>query len=1794
MSEELYSPEMKAYFESLQREIDRAYEIARKARAQGKDPSLEVEVPQATDMAGRVESLVGPKGVAPRIRELVKEYGKEIASLKIVDEIIDGKFGDLGSKERYAEQAVRTALAILTEGIVSAPLEGIADVKIKRNTWADNSEYLALYYAGPIRSSGGTAQALSVLVGDYVRKKLGLDRFKPSEEHIERMVEEVDLYHRAVTRLQYHPEADEVRLAMKNIPIEITGEETDKVEVSHRNVPGVETNHIRGGAILVMAEGVLQKAKKLIKYIDKMGIDGWDWIKEFVEAKEKGKSAEEKPAGDSKAEEAGKDEVKEEVEKGFYYELYERFRANIAPNKKYTKEIIGGRPLFAEPSTNGGFRLRYGRSRVSGFATWSVNPATMLILDEFIAIGTQMKTERPGKGCITTPVTTVEGPVVKLKNGSVVKVDDYETALKVRNEIDEILYVGDALVNFGDFVENNQTLLPANYVEEWWVQELVKAIADTYEVELEPFAENPREAVEEAADYIEVDPDFLWKLLRDPLRVRPDVETAIHLSKVLDIPFHPYYTLFWNTLKPGEVEELQKALVNAQIEWDEFRKNKFARKVILDNDPKIKRYLELLGLPHRFERTEDRRKVIVIDYPWSAALLTPLGNLEWEFKAKPFHTVIDIINENNRIKLRDRGISWIGARMGRPEKAKERKMKPPVQVLFPIGLAGGSSRDIKKAAEAGKVSSVEIAFFKCPSCGHVGPEHLCPRCGTRKELLWHCPRCNVDYIQSEAENFDFRCPKCGAELLPYARRTIKPLELLKQAMENVKIYGIDRLKGVMGMTSGYKMAEPLEKGLLRVKNDVYVFKDGTIRFDATDAPITHFKPREIGTSVEKLRELGYTHDFEGKPLERDDQIVELKVQDVILPHEAGKYLLKVARFIDDLLEKFYGLPRFYNAERMEDLVGHLVIGLAPHTSAGIIGRIIGFSDVLVGYAHPYYHAAKRRNCFPGDTRILVQINGKPAKITLRELYDLFDEESYENMVYIRKKPKVDIKVYSFDPESGRIVLTDIEDVIKAPSTDHLIRFELELGRSFETTIDHPVLVYENGKFVEKRAFEVKEGDRILLPKLGLPEVEVEHLDLLEEFTREEFRELWDRIMVRGIAKWLRSIGAEINGDYIRRDSVPIGTLINVLREKGIPISDVPSCQIGFKRDKVRINRFVPIKPLMRVLGYYLAEGYARESESVYQISFSVADEETREDLKKALREAFGDGFGIHERGEKVTVGSRVLYLLFTEVLKAGKNAHTKRVPSMVYTLSKEAVAEMLKAYFEGDGSALRTVPRVVVYSVNKPLLEDVETLLLGKFGIRGYYTVNKNANRGNARGRLYHLERGTEPPISKVYALNIAGQYYHRFFEEIGFVSERKNSVYSLHSGGKESAGGDRYFSENGWLLKVRRVEYIKPKDDFVFSLNAKKYHNALINENIVTHQCDGDEDAVMLLLDVLLNFSKYYLPEKRGGKMDAPLVVTTRLDPREVDSEVHNMDVVRYYPLEFYQATYEMKSPKSIKFIERVEDRLGKPEMYEGLKFTHDTDDIGLGPKMSLYKQLGDMVEKVERQLALAERIRAVDEHHVAETIINSHLVPDLRGNLRSFTRQEFRCVKCNTKYRRPPLTGKCPKCGGKIVLTVSKGAIEKYLPTAKMLVTKYNVLDYTRQRICITEKDIKTLFENVLPERQRTLMGFSADVCEKMVKERTGKSNGRNGYLDELKANGDGKKGAKDRAKETPPKEIKKTPERPKRSEKKIKPVTGFEKAALKEYMMEKKKTGAEEGRRAKGKKKKKGISLDDFFGS
>ena len=60
--------------------------------------------------------------------------------------------------------------------------------------------------------------------------------------------------------LQYSPKPDEVpSIAVKNIPVEVTGEPTDKIEVSHRDLERVETNNIRGGALLQLQRELYRK-----------------------------------------------------------------------------------------------------------------------------------------------------------------------------------------------------------------------------------------------------------------------------------------------------------------------------------------------------------------------------------------------------------------------------------------------------------------------------------------------------------------------------------------------------------------------------------------------------------------------------------------------------------------------------------------------------------------------------------------------------------------------------------------------------------------------------------------------------------------------------------------------------------------------------------------------------------------------------------------------------------------------------------------------------------------------------------------------------------------------------------------------------------------------------------------------------------------------------------------------------------------------------------------------------------------------------------------------------------------------------------------------------------------------------------------------------------------------------------------------------------------------------------------------------------------------------------------------
>jgi DNA polymerase II large subunit len=1096
---------MPAYYRRYQRDIlnkvHQNYQHALRARRRGIDAADIVEPKIAYDLADRVAKM-HDIDIADRLRTLLATTTKEKAALKIAEEIAAGEYGSGDLKTRL-DSAVRVSLAVVTEGVTVAPLQGISNVTIKSN--AAGSQYLSVSFAGPIRSAGGTEAALTMLIADHARKVAGLAKYVANsfDDETGRFVEELRIYEREVMGFQFKVLDEDVIKCISNIPVELDGVDTDPVEVvGHKGMRRIATDRVRGGTLRVMNDGLIGRSRKLLKLVETLELEGWEWLKDLKGAIQ---------TGDDDA-------------------AHHRM-----------SEVITGRPVLSMVKKIGGFRLRYGRCYNTGFATVGIHPAVPALLNYAIVAGTQIKMDMPGKASTIALVDTLEAPIVRLDDGRVMPALTVDQAERIRARVSKILYLGDMLISYGDFLENNAQLPPASYVEEIWAQQLKSKLPSLP---------------------VDANMERLVQLAENPLIV-PTVEEAFEISK-LEIPLHPKYSFYWDTIGLDELLYLKDRLGD------------------LPNDAKLRDILERLGLTHSI--TNDRIRLDDSDQALSLGRLLSGPIVE----AKD---AIEFVSKSSGVQVMPKFASTIAVRVGRPEKAAERKMKPPVHVLFPVGPKGGATRDILKACKENSFYT-EIANRYCDNCKLPSIGTHCRGCGASTLIRNLCIVC-----KAEVEEGD-KCARCGKEGRTHSI-TSYPLKMaIEQASKKLGVAPEEPFKGVKSLMSRHRAAEPLEKGILRQKHGLHAFKDGTIRFDATNEPLTHFKPAWIAASIEKLKEMGYTRDYLGKVLASPDQIVELMIQDVIIPRDSAKHLLNTAKFIDEELAKLYELEPFYNVNSVDDLVGHLVVGLAPHTSVGIMGRIIGFTDSQVCLASPVWHSAKRRDC--------------------------------------------------------------------------------------------------------------------------------------------------------------------------------------------------------------------------------------------------------------------------------------------------------------------------------------------------------------------------------------------------------------------------------------------------------------------------------------------DGDADSVMLLMDAFLNFSFDFLPDKIGGLMDAPLLIQPVVLPHEVQRQTHNVDIASAYPVEFYEATWKQgKAADAAGMIETIKNRIGSEHQFFDYGFTHFTDALTTKTQRSAYSTLNTMEEKLKMQFDTAKLINAVDADEVAAMVLTTHILPDIMGNMRSYSSQTFRCTACGAKFRRMPLMGKCTACQSELIQTVTRGAVEKYLRIATDMCKQYRINDYLRSRVESLAMELKLIFK-------------------------------------------------------------------------------------------------------------------------
>ena len=856
------------YYSNLSTETFYIFEKAADAKSSLVDSSGTVEPKIAFDLADRV-SKMHEIDIAEALRELLKTNGKEISALILSKEIALGKYSlPDASLEDKLDLAVRVGLAIVTEGVTIAPLQGISEVKIKKNK--DGTEYLSVSIAGPMRSAGGTESAVTMLIADHVRKAVGLSKYQANsfDDETGRFVEELRIYEREASSFQFHILDEDIEHVISNLPVELDGVDTDPFEVvNHKSMARIKTDRVRGGALRVLNDGLIGRSKKLLKRIELYNLDGWEWLNDLKGAIQTSENQEDAAT-------------------------------------KRMREVITGRSVLSMPNKLGGFRLRYGRACNTGFAAVGVHPALAEILNHTIVVGTQIKIDIPGKGATIAFVDSIETPTVRLKNGNVVKIRDVKHGLKIKNEIEKILHLGDILISFGDFLENNAQLIPSGYVEEFWIEELKQKIQK-----------------------YEPDDQYLKQFLT---RI-PTMDEALKISLDFQIPLHPHYLYYWDKISPEELGQLlePKKINETSIEYS----------------TQIKKILEKLGVPHKVENE-----------------IIGLENLEAKiffnllFREKPIISnlpVPQILTKSSGIRIKNKFSTSIWVRIGRPEKAAARQMKPPTHILFPISDKGGPTRDLLKASR-NEHFFTNLFNRHCIQCDEPSIGIRCTKCGTKTTISYRCTNCR-DVLNEPY------CEKCKRKASTYSYKEFPLKARLALAQEKMGLRVKEPFKGVKELINQDRIAEPLEKGLVRQNFGLTVFKDGTVRFDATNSPLTQFKPSWIETSIEKLKDLGYSHDIDGNPLENSDQIVELRMQDVIIPYDSGNYLVSTCKYIDTLLEKFYGKSPFYNVKNSDDLIGHLIIGLAPHTSVGIVGRIIGYTETHVCFATPNWHSAKRRD-----------------------------------------------------------------------------------------------------------------------------------------------------------------------------------------------------------------------------------------------------------------------------------------------------------------------------------------------------------------------------------------------------------------------------------------------------------------------------------------------------------------------------------------------------------------------------------------------------------------------------------------------------------------------------------------------------------------------------------------------------------------------------------------------------------------------------------------------------------------
>ena len=227
--------------------------------------------------------------------------------------------------------------------------------------------------------------------------------------------------------------------------------------------------------------------------------------------------------------------------------------------------------------------------------------------------------------------------------------------------------------------------------------------------------------------------------------------------------------------------------------------------------------------------------------------------------------------------------------------------------------------------------------------------------------------------------------------------------------------------------------------------------------------------------------------------------------------------------------------------------------------------------------------------------------------------------------------------------------------------------------------------------------------------------------------------------------------------------------------------------------KVELN-----KDLLRLFGYFLAEGHIEDKITKTYLSFTlnIKEKEIAKDISKIVEDLFKIDVKIKEIPEKHTLIVFVYSVVLTRWFKSlfGNGAESKKLPEFIMQLPIEKQKSLIEGLWKGDGyvNIKRAGPRAGYVTISYQLVQQIKTLLLRQKIAPSIYIDKEKTVNGINHKKSYRIHIGQRDSLIRL--CKILGIEYHpKSFTSVDSWFDNNYMHTQITSFGSRDYNGDVY-----------------------------------------------------------------------------------------------------------------------------------------------------------------------------------------------------------------------------------------------------------------------------------------------------------------------------------------------------------------------------------------------------------------